>query len=164
MSKPQLELALLRLLRRPTEGPERFTLPPDAEPALRRALAADLDGPRPQAALTRTLKLICAMDSKLRSPTVAEALRALLRAEPEAVAIIRQSHLQLSGLDEARSFARREGRAARLRAPTVASPGAPKRLQVKDFLDPTGRSASGRAAAQAPAPRKATPEDPGREG
>lgn len=157
MKKPQLELALLRLLR-PVEGAERFALAADARPALQRALRADLDGPQPESALTRILKLVAAMASKLRSPTVAEALREVLRAEPEAVDMIRRSHLQLASLDEARDFARREGRAARLRAPTVAPPGAPRRLQVKDFLDPTGRSARGRAASR-PSPGRQGPPD-----
>lgn len=157
MAKPQLELTLLRQLTA-SEGEERFELAPNAQPALQRALVADLDGPQPQAALTRILRLIAAMTTKLSSPTVAETLREILRASPEAVALIRQSHLRLSGLDEARNFARREGRAARLRAPTVAPPGAPKRLQIKDFLDPTGRSTTERAASRA-RPKRPAPSE-----
>ena len=67
---------------------ERFVLAPQRAGAIKVALQASLQTDDAVAEVRRILQLIVAFDGPLGSPTVAEALRQIVRCDPDAVALI----------------------------------------------------------------------------
>lgn len=121
------------------DGDERFALRADAAAALGRALARDLAGPTAEDDVQVALRLAAAMDGTLRSPGVAAAIREVLRAQPAAVGAIRARrarHKASSALDATRRFARREGRAAVVRAPIHDQRAPAGSVPLRAFLEP----------------------------
>jgi hypothetical protein len=142
-----LERAILAHLT-PGDDGARFALRAGAAAALGQALARDLAGPTAQDDVQVALRLAAAMDGALRSPGVAAEIRAALRARPEAVAAIRARRARNApgaGLDATRRFARREGRAAVVRAPMHDQPAPVGSVPLRAFLEPA-RDLKGRAS------------------
>ena len=70
---------------------ERFALAPFSAGAVKVALQASLQTEDAICEVRRLLQLIAALDGPLESPTAAEALRNVIRADPDATALIPQS-------------------------------------------------------------------------
>lgn len=142
-SKPQqpkipFERTLLIELKRDLDGAERFSLPDPALPRLAKVLAQDLNSRDAKAALTRVLQLAAAFDGTLNSPSVAVKLRALLRAEPAAIAMLRSKVFNTRSFDALRAFQKSEARDAKLRAPAFGEKAPEKTVPLRSFLDPVG--------------------------
>ena len=69
---------------------ERFALAPHWAGAVRVALQASLQSSEAEEEVGRLLQLIVALEQTLESPAVAEGLRTIIRADPDAVALIRR--------------------------------------------------------------------------
>lgn len=155
---------------------ERFDFSPG--PALDRALADALAGPRPADELSDVLRLVVALEQSLGSPAAAEGLRAWLKRSPGARGVLGQLFGAARGLDVGRRFAAREGREA---APTAGMYGAAApegALSVRRFLSaappvprpvsvasavgssPSGRVAPAHVARTAVAPPPTRPAAP----
>ena len=117
---------------------ERFALDGPSLPAVERAFERAITSPAASDELYRALQLVVAFDQKLRSPRVAEQLRAVIRASAPGQALLRAARPRHRGIDALRRHLVREGRTAVLRAPTVPNPRARNGLRVSDFLDPNG--------------------------
>jgi hypothetical protein len=130
------ERVLLAELRK-SDGPERFELEATSVPQLVRALERDLDGPAPLASVQAALRYAAALDGTLASPSVAVAVRALLKREPRAVALLRASRAQTSSaVSETRRFLRAEGRIAAVRAPSLGAPRPVDAIPLRAMIDP----------------------------
>lgn len=109
----RFERALLAALEH-GEREERFVIPEHAHRGLLRALDADLRSAKSAAvlsALDAALRLAAAFDGSMRSPSIAELIRTLLRDDPRAVAALVARRQGTSPIDALREHARREDRA-----------------------------------------------------
>lgn len=115
---------------------DSFELPESCEPALIRALQADLRAPLPVAAasITRALKLAAALDGVLGSPEAARRIRRVLQSEPAAVKLIQTRVLRPTSLDARRDFARREGRPLAALAPKFGDRPPARTMPLRAFL------------------------------
>ncbi|MCK6549105.1 hypothetical protein L6R52_24895 [Myxococcota bacterium] len=130
------ERALLAELKK-SEGAERFELEASSVSRLVRALERDLDGSDPLGAVQAGLRYAAAFDGKLASPSVAVAIRELLRRDVRAVALIRRSRAQTSSaVSETRRFLRAEGRTAAVRAPSFGAPPPRAAIPLRALIDP----------------------------
>src|SRR5262249_13175663 len=103
-------------------------------------------------AVVHALKLAEAFDTTLESPSIAAAIRNVLRDHPAAAEIIRKRILRPKGIDAARRFASGEGRGIALRAPSFDAPDAARGVPLRSSLDPT--SGTGIAPIRKPSSRK----------
>lgn len=106
---------------------------------VKKALAADLMGPKAGAAIDDVLKLMVVLRGRRNSPEAAAGLQGALRSVPGAVAAVRRRHLALGGLDQQRTFAQREGRDRAMRAPLTNTAAPEGSLPLKSLLDPGRR-------------------------
>lgn len=109
-------------------------LPAAAQPRLVRALERDLALPDPTAAIEAALRLAAAFDGEMRSPSVAAAIREVLRADPRAVAVIHERRAQPAPIDAVRRFTRSQGRASVLRAPRFEEQAPSGAIPLRSFL------------------------------
>jgi hypothetical protein len=99
----------------------------------------------PTRAVIDALKLAEAFDTRLASPSVAAAIRRMLRHHPVACGIIRDRVLRPKGIDAVRSFAIGEGRTVAIRAPSFGKDESSSGVPLRAFLDPIRRSPIRRA-------------------
>lgn len=115
---------------------ERFALVPHRAGAVKVALRASLQSKAAVAEVRRLLQLIVALDTTLQSPTAAEGLREIVRADPDAVALIQAQLGSADGLSAVRRFAAQQGQVHALSAPMIDDARPANSLKISDFLDP----------------------------
>ena len=99
---------------------ERFEIEAWKLPQIAKRLVPILKGTHAQAEVEQVLRLVVALETRLSSPSAAEQIRSILRAEPLA-----QPHLEvLAGItttrvDALRGFLKSEGREVSVAAPKV---------------------------------------------
>ena len=114
---------------------ERYELAAVELAPLSRILQATLRKPNAVAQLVRALKLAEALEETLGSPTASRSIIDLLRAEPEAVELIRKRILRSGGIDEMRKFQKREGRLEPPAAPALDTTPEPNAIRLSTLLD-----------------------------
>lgn len=127
----------VRQLRRREDGGLQWL--PGGLARVHAALSEDLEGPQAGSAIDDLLKLMVVLRDTRKSPEAAQALMATLRSVPGAVAVVRRRHVAVGGLDQLRTFARREGRDGVMRAPTTNSAVPEGATPLKSLLDPSRR-------------------------
>jgi hypothetical protein len=139
MVQQLVERVVMSSLRRGTE--ERYQLDNEEAPRIARALSKAIEGANAVAEVRRLLELVEALRTRLRSPSAANALEAIVRSNPAAVRLVGIHILKTGAVDETRTFKKKEGRRDPLLAARIDVPAPTNTIKLAEFLDPasTGR-------------------------